>query len=115
MITGTLFFTWTKGRQVGKDSFGNRYYEERSAPAGRRAKRWVMYKGALEPSKVPAEWHAWLHYTTDKPIDRPTQTWEHPHVPNLSGTTHAYLPPGHDLRGGQRSAATGDYQPWTPA
>lgn len=116
MTIGTLIFTWLKGEPVGTDPFGNRYYRERRRPAGRREKRWVLYAGDPEASKVPAEWHAWLHYTVDEvpPAGRPRAPWQKSHVPNLTGTTHAYRPPGHALEGGRRAKATGDYEPWTP-
>jgi NADH:ubiquinone oxidoreductase subunit len=116
MITGTLIYTWLNGRQVGVDSYGNRYYESRKAlPGTYRPRRWVLYKGAMEASKVPAEWHAWLHHTTETPIKAEQRAWEKEHQPNLSGSVHAYLPPGHLARGGERDRATGDYEPWTPA
>ncbi|MFA7431847.1 MAG: NADH:ubiquinone oxidoreductase subunit NDUFA12 [Rhodospirillaceae bacterium] len=114
MILGTLFTTWLHGRQVGTDQFGNRYFESKTATQGGVPKRSVLYKGALEASKVPPEWHAWLHYTTEAPVTRSQRPWQKEHVPNLTGTVHAYLPPGHDQRGGQRDRATGDYEPWTP-
>jgi NADH:ubiquinone oxidoreductase subunit len=83
----------------------------------RSERRWVLYKGEAEASKVPPEWHAWLHYTTDKVPDpkRRRRPWEKPHQPNLSGTAQAYRPPGHVLQGGRRARGTGDYEPWTPA
>ena len=31
----------------------------------RRRKRWVIYNGVVEASRVPADWHGWLHYTND--------------------------------------------------
>lgn len=115
MITGTLIHTWLYGRLVGTDQYGNRYYESKKDPApGRRRSRWVLYKGMLEASKVPAEWHAWLHYTTDEPIQADARTWEREHQPNFSGTIAAYTPPGDDRRGGVRDRATGDYEPWRP-
>ena len=112
---GTMIYTWAKGRQVGTDQGGNRYFVERHPPKGRRIKRWVVYKGPVEASRIPPEWHAWLHYTSDQPLtgtDRPG--WVQPHQANLTGTAKAYLPPGHDLRGGQRERATGDYEAWQP-
>lgn len=112
---GTLLHTWIKGRHVGTDTNGNRYFVARSAPKGQRARRWVVYAGAVEASQVPAEWHAWLHYTTEKPLtDVPRQTWQKQHEPNYTGTSGAYLPPGHDLKGGRRERATGDYEAWQP-
>jgi NADH:ubiquinone oxidoreductase subunit len=78
-------------------------------------RRWVAYAGAPEASRVPPEWHAWLHYTTDAPLaERARRPWEKPHLPNATGTPAGYRPPGHDYRGGARQRATGDYEAWTP-
>ncbi len=75
----------------------------------------MLYTGTVEASRVPPEWHAWLHYTVDAPLERsPAKPWIKDHQPNLSGTAAAYLPTGHDFRGGQRQQATGDYEPWQP-
>jgi NADH:ubiquinone oxidoreductase subunit len=123
MTIGTRLFTWWKGELVGTDQFGNRYYREKGqrqrVPGGgmaSRERRWVLYKGEAEASRVPPEWHGWLHHTNDAPPD-PNEThhpWERPHEPNLSGTPLAYRPPGSVLRGGHRARTTGDYEPWTP-
>jgi NADH:ubiquinone oxidoreductase subunit len=110
---GTLFTTWFSGKSVGEDVYGNRYYETRD---GKR--RWVLYKGTVEASRVPSEWHGWLHHTFDK---APTvealgrKTWEADHQPNLSGTADAYRPSGSLWEEGRRPAATGDYQAWRPS
>ena len=115
MNIGTRLFTMLKGRSVGTDATGNIYYEERRARPGLRGRRWVMYAGAPEASDVPPEWHAWLHYTTDAPLaEAARRPWQKPYVPNLTGTAAGYRPPGHDYQGGQRAAATGDYEAWTP-
>ncbi|MGE4221374.1 MAG: NADH:ubiquinone oxidoreductase subunit NDUFA12 [Alphaproteobacteria bacterium] len=114
----TRLITLFQGRLVGTDPFGNRYYEERRAPKEGRRRRWVVYEGEDEASRVPPEWHAWLHYTVKEVPDnagRPHRDWQKAHVPNLTGTPGAYRPPGHTLQGGHRDRATGDYEPWTPA
>ncbi|CCQ73701.1 NADH:ubiquinone oxidoreductase subunit NDUFA12 [Magnetospira sp. QH-2] len=116
MITGTLIYTWLKGEQVGKDQYGNRYFRNRKKLQGRE-RRWVLYKGSREASKVPPEWHAWLHHTVEEPLTDDASdaaAWQQEHLPNLTGTQFAFVPPGHDLAGGKRSKATGDYQAWTP-
>ncbi len=117
MTIGTRLYTWLKGERVGEDGFGNRYYQERGAPARARRRRWVMYKGTPEASKVPPEWHAWLHRIVDSP---PTEaaaaprSWQKPHLPNLTGTAYAYRPPG-DMAGGDRpEGMPAPYQPWRP-
>ena len=77
----------------------------------------MIYKGIDEASKVPAEWHRWLHYTGElPPSQRPVahHSWEKEHVPNLTGTAYAYLPPGHVAKGGERMKASADYEPWRP-
>lgn len=109
---GTRFYTWRRGRLVGEDEFGNRYYEDKKDTG----KRWVIYKGLVEGSKVPQRWNAWLHHTTDAvpSAQEDRRPWEKPHMPNLTGTPHAYRPAGHVSRGGRRKPATGDYEAWSP-
>lgn len=124
MTIGTRLFTWLRGELVGTDPFGNRYYRERGQRAlvrggGRqsREKRWVMYNGVAEASKVPAMWHAWLHHTIDAVPDNADAKhypWQKDHLPNLTGTSLAYRPRGSVLRGGHRAAAASDYEPWRP-
>ncbi len=119
---GTRIFSWLAGKAVGRDQFGNRYYRSRSKrhvhdDSLRHERRWVIYKGEVEASRVPAEWHAWLHHTSDEipPEGGPEKkAWQKDHLPNLTGTDQAYRPPGHILRGGNRDKATGDYQAWRP-
>lgn len=124
MTLGTRLLTWLCGERVGTDAAGNRYYREKGGRPTRRGggrasreKRWVVYNGAPEASKVPPEWHAWLHHTADavpNPEARRRHPWEKPHQPNLTGTPGAYRPRGSVLRGGARAPASADYQPWTP-
>lgn len=115
MKFGTALYTLFFGKLMGSDSFGNRYYE-RKGGRYRHAQRWVVYRGAVEPSKIPAEWHGWLHHIVDVPprSDAPLYRWQRPHQPNLTGTSGAYFPPGHRLSGGKRHKATGDYKAWSP-
>lgn len=118
MSLGTKIYTLMRGKLVGRDADGNRYYQERRSPAGRRRKRWVLYKGAKDASRVPAEWHGWLHYSVDLPPtenSRPRRAWEKEHRPNMTGTIDAYHPPGSVYEQGKRAPATGDYEPWRPA
>src|SRR3954470_16629897 len=109
MNIGTRLTIFLLGRLVGSDSIGNRYYLEKARRRGRlRARRWVVYAGETEASAVPAEWHAWLHYTTEGPVrDTSKYPWQKPHLPNATGTSAAYRLPGHDYQGGHRAAADG--------
>ena len=114
---GTLLQTCLYGVEAGRDIFGNRYYHGRTTPKGLREKRWVIYAGEPEASKVPPEWHIWLHHTSDAPISDQSplrKSWQKPYQSNMTGTDKAYLPPGHTLEGGKRAKATGDYQAWRP-
>lgn len=112
---GTRLKTWLTGKLVGEDKYGNRYYTGKPRPGYARPQRWVIYKGMAEASKVPPEWHGWLHFMTDTPLDEANRRpWQKDHVPNLTGTRAAYHPPGSVLGGGQRRRAVGDYEPWSP-
>ena len=115
MDLGTRLYTWLHGEFVGEDAFGNRYFRDRRTARGRRERRWVMFNGKPEATKVPPEWHAWLHHTSDAPLEGARHSWQKPHCPNLSGTKFAYFPPGHDRRGGKRDKATSDYESWRPS
>lgn len=113
------FVTLLSGAKfVGRDITGNKYYKAKARKGYKRERRWVIYKGRPEATKVPPEWHGWLHHQTDvipsgneKSFRR---SWQKPHKPNMTGTNQAYRPPGHVLAGGQRDKATGDYEAWTP-
>ena len=111
-------FNWLNAREkVGTDVMGNSYYRGKPRKGYSRERRWVIYNGEVEASRVPPEWHGWLHYQTDdvpsedKSYRRP---WQKPYEPNRTGTNAAYRPPGHRLEGGKRDKATGDYEAWTP-
>jgi len=115
---GTLFTIAKRGSLVGADEHGNRYYESRdnSSYDGRK-RRWVVYDGYAEASKVSPDWYGWLHYTFDAPpTDEPLlrRSWEKDHRPNLTGTPLAWRPPGSLAAEGVRPAATGDYEAWKP-
>ncbi|MGC6529901.1 MAG: NADH:ubiquinone oxidoreductase subunit NDUFA12 [Candidatus Puniceispirillaceae bacterium] len=112
----STFFIKLSAKRVGSDSFGNTYYEKQVKHAP-RPKRFVIYKGATEASKVPADWHGWLHYTEATPPPEggyDKADWQSDHLPNLTGTKFAHRPKGHVLKGGKRAPSTGDYEAWTP-
>jgi NADH:ubiquinone oxidoreductase subunit len=107
-----------RAKFVGNDVYGNRYYIARPISGYRQERRWVLYNGTPDASKVPPEWHGWLHHQTDEfPLEEKgyfRQEWQKPHVPNLTGTDSAYRPPGSIAREGKREKASGDYEAWTP-
>jgi NADH:ubiquinone oxidoreductase subunit len=112
---GTTLFTRRNGRQAGGDALGNLYFESKKPIAG-QTRRWVIYKGSNDASRVPPEWFGWLHHQTDVvPADLPApRAWVKEPLPNQTGTGEAYRPQGALERGGSRAAATGDYEAWSP-
>ena len=115
---GTLFTIAKRGELIGTDENGNRYYQSRdNVSYDGRKRRWVVYNGYAEASKVTPDWHGWLHYTFDEPPTEaplPRRKWELDHRPNMTGTPLAWHPQGSLLAEGVRPAATGDYEAWKP-
>ena len=111
---GTRIMTRRTGREVGRDDQGNIYYR---SGAGRTERRWVIYNGIPEASRIPPEWHGWMHKTVAlPPTERPLtpRIWEQPWSPNPTGTATAHVPSGSLDAGGRRARATGDYVAWSP-
>jgi len=109
---GTMLSTWFRGQYVASDMFGNRYYQD---PKGLR--RWVIYNGTVEASRVPPEWHGWLHHTFKEPPTvalRRTKSWEKESQPNLTGTSRAYRPEGSLSGRAERAPSSADYEAWVP-
>src|SRR5262245_17369382 len=54
-------YTALRGKLVGSDGDGNRYYVQKKGvgPLG-VPRRWVIYKTLAEDSQVTPEWHGWL-------------------------------------------------------
>lgn len=107
---GTQLYTWRKGVRVGEDDQGNVYYQTRD---GKR--RWAIFKDDIEATRIPPDWHGWLHHTfADAPTDKPLEhkAWEKPHQLNLTGTTKAYAPAGSIRRA--KPADRSDYEAWQP-
>ncbi|WP_149140569.1 NADH:ubiquinone oxidoreductase subunit NDUFA12 [Gemmobacter caeruleus] len=107
---GTQIFTARKGVKVGEDDQGNVYYQTRD---GKR--RWVIFNGEAEASRVSPDWHGWLHFTWDQPPTQaplPHKAWERPHQENLTGTLSAYAPAGSIRKGAP--VARQDYEAWQP-
>ncbi len=114
---GTALMTWLSGGKVGEDGLGNVYYQKKRGRDGTLPRRWVIYNGSNDASRVPAEWHGWLHNTVEALPEQslpPRRPWERPALANATGTPRAYRPPGALEKGGVRAPATGDYEAWTP-
>ena len=87
---GTFIYTLLAGKFIGNDQFGNKYY------TSSKGKRWVIYKNSVESSKIPPEWHRWIHFiTNNKPSDNINKfKWQKKHEENLTGSMKAYKPEG---------------------
>ncbi len=107
---GTQIFTARNGHKVGEDSQGNIYYQTADSK-----RRWVIYNGEMQASRVSPDWHGWLHFTWDQPpsaVPLAHKAWEKPHLENLTGTTAAYAPTG-SIRAAA-PVARADYEAWAP-
>ena len=86
---GTRIQTLFYGKLVGVDHLGNKYYENKSG------KRWVIYNGEVEASKIPDEWYSWMHRIGNR-IENLHELkkykWQKEHLPNQTGTENSYHP-----------------------
>lgn len=117
---GTSLTLWQRrARRVGTDVQGNIYFEEAAKPSfsdGRR-RRWVVYHGVAEASRVPPDWHGWLHHTFDAPPTTeplPAPKFELPYLPNMTGTALAYRPKGSLARAAEGAKIDDSYEAWSP-
>ena len=104
----TQLFTWRKGVKVGEDDAGNMFYETKDS-----VKRWVIFNGESEATRVNPDWHGWLHYTVDETPDEANyqrRDWHQPHQINPTGTKDAHKPAG---PADTASYASG-YDSWKP-
>ncbi len=88
---GTFLYTLFFGKFVGSDHFGNKYY------TSKKGKRWVVYKGLIESTQIPSEWHLWIHFIKNKIPSKDNinkYEWQKKHEENLTGTNKAYKPQG---------------------
>jgi len=58
---GTALWTRRFGNEVGRDDDGNLYYQDKKRPQ----RRWVIYNGNNDGSRVPPDWQLWLRGTID--------------------------------------------------
>ena len=111
----TMLYTRFFGQNVGHDEFGNEYYMSKAKAA--KKKRWVIYNGYADSSKVPARWHTWLHGVVDEiPTEqkRSDKKWMRSHLPNLTGSDSAYRPSGSLSKKRDNEEQKGNYESWTP-
>jgi len=109
---GTWLDTALHGVRVGSDRSGNVYYRSR-----RGDRRWVIYNGESEASRVPPDWHGWLHHIcADPPTVSPLKAkgWERAHQANRTGSAAAWRPRGSLHSPAEQPARRTDYRPWRP-
>lgn len=110
----TLLNSSLTGEQVGSDAQGNTYHRAKKPfpkghPFAGKERRWVIYNGANDASRVPAEWHGWLHGSfAGVPESNlpPPRIWEVDYTPNATGTAAAHRP--------RHGKTSGDYKAWSP-
>jgi NADH:ubiquinone oxidoreductase subunit len=97
----TLFF----GKLVGIDDSKNKYYVDS------KDRRWVIFNTEVEATKIPPEWHAWIHHLIK---EVPTKAefskyeWQKDHQENKTGTKEAYSPNKY------KTQTKADYESWRP-
>ena len=103
---GTFIYTLFVGKFVGRDKFENKYY------SNSKGKRWVIYKNKVESSKIPPEWHLWIHFLiNNKPSNIINKfSWQKEHEENLTGTKRAYKPEGSLTSGSKKNIKK--YETW---
>ncbi len=107
--------TWFYGEFVGIDSQGNKYYEAKNN-SDKEGQRWVMFSRKCDASNISSAWQHWLtHSVSLSPSQksRKAYPWQKPRLPNLTGSSNAYLPPG-NIKSEAGLNKINYYQPWTP-
>lgn len=100
---------------VGADEFHNRYYEMKQTDYLGRKKRICIYFGTVEASKIPSNWHNWMHYSSSSKINCKKLFWMKSHTPNVTGTEYAFCPNYHtqsNIHGKSFIDQNKSYQPW---
>ena len=110
-----MLYTRFFGQNIGQDEFGNKYYMSKATANKKR--RWVIYNGYADSSKVPAKWHTWLHGVVDEipsEQERSDKKWMKSHLPNLTGSDSAYRPSGSLSKKIVNDEQKGNYKSWSP-
>jgi NADH dehydrogenase (ubiquinone) 1 alpha subcomplex subunit 12 len=101
------------GTLVGRDAYGNEYFENPNEDEIHLRTRWVVYKDYYcDISQVEPGWHYWLGYGIDVPPNKTAPEYKSvPACPgpqnytNLTGTPGAYM---------CYSTTRPKVQPWNP-
>ena len=104
---GTFLKTIFLGRLVGKDKYGNKYYQSK------KDERWVVYSKNIEATKITSDWFSWMHHITNiVPSEKELKkySWQKPHKDNKTGTEKAYKP----NKISKKSKNFKKYETWKP-
>ena len=108
---GTRVFTFLNGKKVGSDSDGNIFYVHKK----NANKRWVIYNGLMDASRIQAIWHDWIHHRTDEipnQQDLENLDWYKHHKSNTTGTIDSYFP--NQLNSNISQNLQKHYKAWQP-
>lgn len=88
------------GTKVGVDDYGNKYFELKRTDSFGRKKRYCLYNGKPEASKISPEWFPFMHYqieASDVIKNRKQYKWQRNALPDLTLSEIKYLPKNHPL------------------
>ena len=107
---GTRIWSFLNGYKVGEDIFGHVYLRNKND-----TKRWVLYDGDVDSTKVPPEWNAWLRYTSNIiPTLQKKYAWEKEHKKNQTGSKNLYNPSASVLNSSNNKKKKSEYESWSP-
>ncbi len=105
----------SRAKLIGVDEYRNKYYELKQADYLGRKKRICIYFGTVEASKIPSNWHNWMHHSSTEEIKYKRQFWMKSHIPNVTGTNYAFQPNRHtqsNIHGKSFIDSNASYQAW---
>ena len=88
------------GVKVGEDEYGNQFFELKRTDYLGRKKRYCLYNGIPEASKISPEWHPFMHYQIEAKDVKTTfkqYKWQKSAVPDATLSQKKYLPRHHFL------------------
>jgi NADH:ubiquinone oxidoreductase subunit len=86
--------------KVGEDEYGNQFFELKRLDYLGRKKRYCLYKGVVEASKISPEWHPFMHYQIEaKDVKKHFREykWQKPALPDTTLSAYKFLPKNHML------------------
>jgi NADH:ubiquinone oxidoreductase subunit len=106
------------GELTHVDEYGNHYYQTKKQDTLGRHKRYCIYRGISEASKIPAAMHLWMHHQTENPVNKNKKYfWQKAHIPNLTGTQYSFTPRKKSIAFEEKNASKQTpkhYTPWNP-